>query len=160
MYFKQSDILWGLDPSIIKAIMHISRKLTYNAGDFLFQAGDRAETFFILLRGVVKLTVGDNGHAIYTVCHPGEAFGWSSLIGRQSYSTSAECREPTQLNEIEAKRMLEICENNTTLGFIFYKRLAALLGSRLLHSYRMISTISSGLSYGTSQLIETDATIL
>lgn len=161
MYFKQSDILWGLDRAFIKTVMNISRKESYDTGDFLFQFGDRAERFFVLLKGRVKLSIGDNGHAIFTVSHPGEVFGWSSLVGRQCYSASAECREPTLLMNIEAKKILEIFEKNTTLGFMFYKRLSSLLGNRLLHSYRMISstpdrTILS--SYGSSQVAEWDTT--
>jgi len=163
MYFKQSDIFWGLDRSFIKAVMNIARKESYNRGDFLFQVEDRAESFFILLKGRVKLTIGENGHSIYTVCHPGEAFGWSSLVGRQCYSASAECREPTILMNIEAKKMLEIFEKNATLGFVFYKRLASLLGNRLLHTYRMISSVTSQQilsSYGTGQDTEWDTTIV
>ncbi len=57
--------------------------------------------------------------------------------------------------------MLEVCEKDVTLGFIFYKRLASLLGNRLLHTYRMVSSVASQQilsTYGTSQVTEWDTT--
>ena len=69
----------------------------------------------------------------------GEAFGWSSLIGRDVYSASAECIEPTKLLQTDSKKLMQVMEKDPANGIIFVKHLAATLGNRLLESYKVIS---------------------
>lgn len=157
MFIKQSDIFWGLDRSFTQAVMENARKESHLAGEFLFREGDPAESFFILLKGCVKLTIGNNGHTVYSVDHPGEAFGWSSLIGRSHYSASAECVAPTKLLNIEAAKLSEISMKNSSAGLVLYKRLSGLLGNRLIQTYKMISTTirpEISYSFGTGQVTE------
>ena len=118
MYFKQSDIFWGLDRSFIKAVMNIADKESYEKENSLFIEGDPADFMYILLKGCVKLSIGGEGQTVYTVDHPGGVFGWSSLSGRGVYSASAECRKPTKLLRIEADRLLKILENDPASGLI------------------------------------------
>jgi len=71
--------------------MNVSMTESYDEGDLLFQQGDPANQFYILLKGRIKLILGETGHADYIVSNAGEAFGWSSLIDRETYTASAEC---------------------------------------------------------------------
>jgi CRP-like cAMP-binding protein len=71
--------------------MNVSMTESYDEGDLLFQQGDPANQFYILLKGRIKLILGETGHAVYIVSNAGEAFGWSSLIDRETYTASAEC---------------------------------------------------------------------
>ncbi len=72
---------------------------------------------------------------VHHVSRPGEIIGWSSLVGREMYSASAECTMPTELHKIESESLREILEKNPANGFIFYQNLAGILGMRLLQSY-------------------------
>ena len=85
MYFQQSDMLWGLDRGFVKTFMACAAKKTYGEADVIFHEAEPASHFYILLKGRIKLSIGENGSSIYTVDHPGEAFGWSSLVGRKTY---------------------------------------------------------------------------
>jgi len=94
---------------------------------------------------------------VYTVSHAGEAFGWSSLIGRDVYTASAECIEPTTLMKIENEKLLKILEDDPSNGLILFKQLAGTLGNRLLQMYKIISTSSEkdfSVSYGSGQVVE------
>jgi len=161
MYFQQSDILWGLEKSFVKAFMECSAKTTHERGDVLFNEGETANYLYILLKGRVKLSIGENGCSIYTVDHPGEAFGWSSLVGRKTYTASAECRTETTLLTYNAETLLKVLENDPQNGIEFFKRLSGILGNRLLQTYRMISVSSQtelDASFGTGQLISAEST--
>ncbi|MGD8762853.1 MAG: hypothetical protein PVG87_11145, partial [Desulfobacteraceae bacterium] len=61
--------------------------------------------------------------------------GWSSLIGRDVYSASAECLESTNLLRFDRERFLMILEDNSINQAILFKRLAEMLGNRLLELY-------------------------
>ena len=74
---------------------------------------------------------------VYDVGQNGEAFGWSSLIGRDVYSASAECVEPTKLLVADRTRLNQVLEDDPANGIIFMKHLAATLGNRLIESYKL-----------------------
>ena len=162
MYFQQSDILRGLSRDFVKELMDITTKESHKKGYVIFHKGVRARYFYILLKGQVKIRIGETGHSVYTVDHPGEAFGWSSLVGRDVYSASAECNQPTKLLKIEVEKLENVMENDPANGLIFFKHLAGTLGNRLLQTYNMISgsferEISP--SFGTGQVMESPSTI-
>ncbi|CAB1064124.1 hypothetical protein D1BOALGB6SA_8915 [Olavius sp. associated proteobacterium Delta 1] len=138
MYIKQSDLLLGTSMDFVKKIMDISRMISHEKGDILFHENDEARHFYILLNGHVKLSVGEGGQVVYDVGQNGEAFGWSSLIGRDVYSASAECVEPTKLLVTDRQELGKVLEEDPANGIIFLKQLAATLGNRLMETYKMI----------------------
>ena len=142
MYIKQSDLLLGTSMDFVKKIIDISRMISHEKGDVLFRENDRARYFYILLNGRVKLSVGEVDQIVYDVAQNGEVFGWSSLIGREVYSASAECVEPTKLLVTDRNKLGRVLEEDPANGIIFMKHLAATLGNRLLETYKKISPSS------------------
>ncbi len=66
---------------------------------------------------------------------PGEAFGWSSLVGREVYSASAECVLASKCFRIDKDDFDEVLERKKADGVIFFKRVAGILGERLINIY-------------------------
>ena len=162
MYMKQSDLLKGLSKDFVKQVMEVAEKETHKGGYILFKEGDRAKQIYILLKGRVSLTMGETGHTVYTVDHPGEVFGWSSLVGGKGFSTTAECKEPTKLLKISVHKLEKLFEKDRANEIVFLRQLAAGLGSRLIQSYKMISNKAQAdlsLSYGTGQVQESVVTV-
>lgn len=161
MYFKQGDIFWGMEKEFVGEIMKLAVTEAYDKADMLFHTGDPADHFYILTKGQIKLSLGDTGHAVYIVSRAGEAFGWSSLIGRPEYSASAECLSATHLLKLNGEKLQKILEKDSDNGLVFFKRLSGILGKRLLQSYAMIASSTRAeapISFGTGQVIETQAT--
>ena len=142
MYIQQSDLFWGLNRDFVKKVMNIAEKKSYRKGHFLFHEGDPAVNFYVLIKGQVKLSIGEIGQMVYTVDRAGEAFGWSSLIERDLYSASGECQQDTLLQKFDSRALLNILEQDPINGLIFIKRLAGLIGNRLVWSYKMITASS------------------
>jgi CRP-like cAMP-binding protein len=162
MYIKQSDLLKGLSKDFVKQVMEIAEKETHKGGYILFNEGDRAKQIYILLKGCVSLTMGETAHTVYTVDQPGEVFGWSSLVGRKGFSTTAECKQPTKLLKISVQKLEKLFEKDRASEVIFLRQLAAGLGSRLIQSYKMTSDKAQAdlaLSYGTGQVQESVVTV-
>ena len=158
MYFKQKDIFRAMNKSFVKKIMNVSTTESYEQGDLLFKQGDLANQFYILLKGRIKLTLGEIGRSVYIVSHAGEAFGWSSLIDRETYTASAECMTLVKLLRFDQEKVLKTLEEDPANGLVFFKRLADILGNRLLHSYEMLSTAAQtekSPSFGTGQVMGT-----
>ncbi len=139
MYIRQSDLLLGTSMDFVKKFMDTSEMVSHDKGEVLFRENDPALFFYTLLNGRVKLSICEGGHMVHDTRQNGEAFGWSSLIGRDVYSASAECIEPTELLKTDSKKLTKLMEDDPANGIIFFKHLAATLGNRLLESYKMIS---------------------
>ena len=157
MYIKQKDIFGSLDRSFVKQFMDVAETISLKAGELLFEEGDAASWLYILLKGRVKLSLGRAGRVVYVVSQGGEAFGWSSLVGRQRYSATAKCMTAAKLLRFEKNRLEKIVEKDTANGLQLFKNLAALLGGRLIHAYSSgLSTISEIdlSSYGSGQVVD------
>ncbi|MEW6673959.1 MAG: Crp/Fnr family transcriptional regulator [Thermodesulfobacteriota bacterium] len=160
MFIKQAELFWNLSHEFVKKIMEKVEKESFGKGHVIFSEGDPAIYFYSLIRGRVSLRIGKAGISVFTVNHAGDSFGWSSLVARDAYSASAECMEPTTVIRINRKAIEEILSEHPGDGLVFMKRLAALLGQRLLWSYEIVSASMQAGEYrtfGTGQIIETVA---
>ena len=139
MYIKQSELFMGTSMDFVKKFMDICAMSSHKKGEVLFRENDPAKFFFILLSGRVRLSVGEPQQVVYNAECNGEAFGWSSLIGGDVYSASAECLEPTKLLKTASHKLSMILDEDTENGIIFFKQLAATLGNRLLETYKLVT---------------------
>ena len=160
MFIKQTDLFWSLSHEFVKKVMDRVEKESYETGQFIFSEGEPAIYFYTLIKGRVKLRFGKTGISVFTVNHAGESFGWSSIVNRDMYSASAECIEPTTAIKIDREIFWKILTEYPNDGLVFMKRLATLLGQRLLWSYEMVSSsmkVNNQISFGTGQVLETAA---
>ena len=139
MYIKMSDFFMGMGKQFTIEVLDIAEKLFQNESEVLFHEGDPAKHFFVLLKGRVKLSLGETGPVVYMVRHPGEIIGWSGLIGRNHYSASGECMEETNLLKFDRDDFLDILKKYPQNEALLFKRLAEMLGNRLLELYPTIS---------------------
>ncbi len=120
MYMNQKDLLWKLERSFVKEIMALAVKESHKKEEMLFREGNEASHLYILTKGYVKLTIGDTDKSVYIVNHPGEIFGWSSIVGRDVYTASAECVEPTSVQKINRDELLKLMERDPGNGLAFF----------------------------------------
>ena len=135
----------------------IALKESHEKGGVVFREKDHARHFYILVRGRVRLGIGEAGRVVYTISGMGEAFGWSSLVGRDVYSASAECVVPTELYKIDREEFQRIAEEDTANGLIFFKHLAGTLGERLVNNYATLvldKSIDAHSTHGTSETVQ------
>ena len=139
MHLKIGDFIMGMGREFATEAMDISEKLSLNEGNIIFNAGNSAGHFYVLLKGQVRLSLGNTGPVVYQARHPGEIIGWSCLIGRETYSASAECTASTNLLRFDRQSFLKILTKNPANEALLFKRLAEMLGNRLLELYPTIT---------------------
>ncbi len=130
MYLKMSDFFSGMGKDFTIEAMEMSEKSNQNNGDVIFHMGDPAGHFYILIKGSVRLSLGQIGPQVYMAENPGEIIGWSCLIGLDSYSASAECVEPTNLIKFDRESFLSILKKYPANEALLYRRVAETLGNR------------------------------
>ena len=139
MHLKMGDFIMGMGREFATEAMDISEKLSLSEGEVLFNVADSAGHFYVLLKGHVQLRLGKTGPVVYQARHPGEIIGWSCLIGREAYSASAESTETTNLLRFDRQSFLRILTQNPANEALLFKRLAEMLGNRLLELYPTIT---------------------
>ena len=157
MLLTQAELFWGLNHDFVEQVMADASKETRPKGDILFLTGEKAEYFYTLIKGRVQLSIGENGRMVFVVSRAGESFGWSSLVDRNEYSASAECADTTTVVKIKRERLEAICSKFPHDGYIFMKRVAGMLGRRLLKSYGTslsLQQTAEATSHGTDQIVE------
>ena len=133
---KQGDLFWGMDNSFVKQVMEEAEKITLKEGEVLFKEGEPADYMYVLIKGRVKLTLEDDkGSVIYVANEAGQVIGWSAVLDRDKYSASAKCADDVSMLKFEKKSFLEKLSEVPESKALLYKRLARMLGERLLSLY-------------------------
>lgn len=157
MFIQQADLFREVNQETTIEISSIMVEQSYDEGTILFAEGDPANHFFILKEGRVRLAVGKEAAIDYPVSTPGEAFGWSSLVGRDTYTAQAECETECKLIKIEKESLQKVFERHPDSGMAFFKGLAGAIGQRLIYAYNSFLSQQSpehDTSYGTGQTMD------
>lgn len=104
-FIGRLESLMGMSqPSLhpFNAMMRITKR---RRGDWVFLAGDPADSIYLLQKGRMKLSaLGDDGQEVlHEIIGPGDIFGVTSTILGMPRTTSAQARETSLLCEIPRK---------------------------------------------------------
>jgi len=114
---------------------------TYQAGEHIFEQGERSAKLHIITDGQVlverSLNIGDRSAPWpLGLLGKGSALGLSALVsGIRYFSASAICQESTQAISIESAGLRSALEKHPAMGFRVMDRLAYILGERLQAAY-------------------------
>lgn len=86
-------------------------------GAILFRAGDQARGAFIIRKGQVRLSLGENP-SLYPsrILGPGHVIGLPATFSGEPYSLTAEATEDCELDFIPQKQFLELLKRQPTIG--------------------------------------------
>ena len=83
MYLKQGDLFWGMDGDFVTEVMNQTEKVDFDDGAVMFNQDEAADYFYVLIKGRVKLSIGNQGPVVFMATDAGMVIGWSSLVGRR-----------------------------------------------------------------------------
>jgi len=144
MFIKEAELFKGMSQEFMNELAKIMVEESYEKGTFLFQESDPPNFFYILEEGRVRLSIGGRGHVVQTLTDQGETFGWSSLVERDTYTSSAECVAQSKVIKIEREKLKKVFEKHLDDGVLFFKRLAGVIGQRLINSYNSLLSSQRG----------------
>lgn len=94
---EQQPLCVGLSGEEIDALRTASRRRQFSRGETIFRAGDRGQSLYFLLNGIVDLVVASgNGqqHRVVSVC-PGMSFGEFAIVTGETRSADARAATDT-----------------------------------------------------------------
>ena len=136
MIIREMDLFDGASDEIEDELVKIMEDGSFNAGDVIIKEGDPADNFYVLQTGAFNVKVAGATQTTQVAIRRGEAVRWSSLAGRDTYSASVECAEASRVWKINKDKLDQILRRHSAFGLLFYKRLAGLVGERLIRCYQ------------------------
>ena len=141
---KKIPIFQNLDDGEMSEILKLSNRQNYAKDDFVFKQDEEAKRLFIVEKGLVAIIIQlrpGTERSIATESRGG-AFGWSSLLPPYHYTTSAKCREPSQLLVLDGSKIREYCYEKPHVGVKVMEGLAQFIANRIYWTnLRMMDTI-------------------
>lgn len=136
MYLDDAYLFQGMPEETRKKIIAAATEESHAQGAFLFHQGDPAHNLYILIEGRVRIGVGPQEILAHVASDLGDVIGWSSLTENTSYTASAECVVPVKVLKIVNSDVDQILQQDPACGMIFFRRLATLIGRRLIKCYK------------------------
>jgi len=135
MFLQQVELFRDLPAHLLQEINASGEEVPCPKGEFLFRAGQPAHSLYILKEGRARVTIGEKGNIHFLACDVGDIFGWPSLVDRPLYTASVECLEDCKFVRIPKEKLNNILEKDLSAQALFFKRLAATIGQRLISAY-------------------------
>ena len=129
------ELFIELPDRALEAIAALAEKKRYAPGDIIFSPEVAGKWAFLLLRGSVRLTVHASSLpepvTIVSLETPGQAFGFSTIIGQGRHNSSAEAATEAEVVAIDGPRFLAYLGKDPGVGFVVMSRVARALSRRL-----------------------------
>jgi CRP-like cAMP-binding protein len=118
LQLAQVPLFQGLADGTLRRIVDMAHAQQVGAGEFFFNEGDQAESFFVLTTGRVKLTqISAEGHqVVIRLAGPGDAFGGVGAFGELAYPVSAEAVEPSTALAWSSSTMRQLLETEGAIA--------------------------------------------
>ena len=132
---KSIILLNYLKDSMLDKLLRITSIKEYRAGDYIFKEDHEAGNLYAVIEGKVGLEIEKNSSTrifINEIIH-GMTFGFSALVetGEKNYTSSAKALTDIKLYIWQAADLEALFSKNHEMGFVFMKRIAKIIKTRL-----------------------------
>lgn len=124
----------GLDTAQRERVAALGRVETYRQDSQIYDIGDAATDFYVLVDGMVRFSIGlgNRRAAAGKVLRRGEVFGWAALVEKApNRIASAYCITPCNVLAVNGDQLLLLMEADHSLGFMLVKELNSLITGNL-----------------------------
>jgi CRP-like cAMP-binding protein len=130
---KATKLLTALPPPQRQRLMTLAKEVSFPEDTRIFEAGGRADRFWVIRSGAVSLDQRVNSLQRVTVASlgAGDLLGWSWLFPPHEWDFGAEAFSPVRAYEFDAARVLGLCEEDPQLGIVLVRSVAEILAHRL-----------------------------
>ncbi|MFI1566663.1 cyclic nucleotide-binding domain-containing protein [Streptomyces sp. NPDC020490] len=130
---KAIKLLTVLPPPQRQRLMDLAHEVSFPEDARIFEAGGRADRFWVIRSGAVTLDQRINALQRVTVASlgTGDLLGWSWLFPPYRWDFGAQAFSPVRAYEFDAAAVLRLCEEDPRLGLILVRGVAEILAHRL-----------------------------
>ena len=133
-WLKKTELFEALDEPQLNLLLSKARVESFPGGEIIFRQGDEAHRLFILMEGVIDLTIKTGEKIDFMTSKiekEGAVFGMPSLIEPFRYNVTATCLRPSKVLIMEADHIRKKMEEDPKMGMEVMKKLASIYFNRL-----------------------------
>jgi CRP/FNR family cyclic AMP-dependent transcriptional regulator len=138
-FLKQLDMFNGLSEKELSSVAALCNTVSYKAGDIILNINDPADSFCLIRSGTVQIITNPDileakpeMLAMVTVnLGRGQSFGEMGLVDRGARSATVRAGSDTEVYVVNCDEFLSLCQEDTHLGFLVMRNIAADLSFKL-----------------------------
>ena len=130
----QTGFFGQLTPHQIERVAALSTVQDCDEGQQVYRIGDPANVVYVLLRGMVRHSIGFGGRnaSVGDILRRGEVFGWAALTPSCNVRiATASCLSPCSFLAIDGAGLIALMEQDHTLGYRLMAQLNRLITGTL-----------------------------
>jgi len=131
------DLFEGLDDSELAKVAQICTEKRFSKGQIITQEGAAGDELYIITEGFVEIVLGGRPTSAARVVvnlGEGQIIGEMSLLDQGPRSATVRAAsDPTIVQAIPRREFDHLCQEDTRLGYIVMRNLAADLSFKLRH---------------------------
>lgn len=130
----------GLAPGEVEALAELASLTDFEAGVQIFDAGEPAETFYLVVSGLVTLEVDTGAVLTRTIQQiaEGSALGWSWLFPPYVWQFAAVAKSPVRTISFDAEALRNHFVSNPSCGYQVLAKVAEVMADRLHATRRQV----------------------
>ena len=140
----QQPLFHELTPAQIQEIVQELRERPLDRGEMLFQKGDRANGFYVIVSGQIKLAFPSvhGAEKVVEILGPGQSFGEALMFMDRPYPLFAEAVVDTTVVEVPQRPVIDLLHRDPTFARAMLAGLARRLHGLIkdVESYSMRSS--------------------
>jgi CRP/FNR family transcriptional regulator, cyclic AMP receptor protein len=115
----------------------------------IFKQGDEASHLYIIQRGTVTIQYKPYDGPIITLSHlqAGEIFGWSAVVGGQTYTSDAIAVGDVEALRLRGSDLVKLCAAQPAAGSAILQRLAEAVSPRWTYAREQIHGVLESLTH-------------
>jgi len=136
-------IFGDMNKESIELLQPLFEPYSCSSGDTVIQQGERADYFYLILNGKVEVSFKPYDGMPITVSHVGKdgLFGWSAVVGSQTYTSSVTAIENLETYRIHGDDLRKLCVEHPEAGKQILERLATVASSRWKNAHQQVKSI-------------------
>lgn len=136
----------GLSREQLDLLVPLFSTFTAPAGSVVFKQGDRATHLYVIERGSVTIQYKPYDGPMITLSHlrAGEIFGWSAVVGGESYTSDAIVTTDLEALRLRGSDLVRLCAEHPSDGFAILDQLAEAVSPRWTYAREQIQGILEG----------------
>ncbi len=126
-------ILEQLSDNMLEKLLAHIQLIEFKEQDKIFDEGTTADNFYMLKSGKILLEkkISSGVSVSLGAIKPGYSFGWSAISSQNPFSMVATCAEDSNVLTIKGDTILDILQNDHSMGFLVMQSLNRMLKNRL-----------------------------
>jgi CRP-like cAMP-binding protein len=138
-FLKRLDMFNGLSDEEVSKVTALCTEATYKAGGTILNIKDAADNVYLIRKGTVQIITNPDmlevepklAESMLVTLGEGQCFGEMGLVDRGARSATVRAVSDTDVYVINCDKFLELCKQDTHMGFLVMRNIAADLSFKL-----------------------------